>query len=78
MIDEDHYEYVKRSNDKFVIISLYVDNILLVGNDKESIKEWLSSDFEMKDLGEAVYILGVKIKRDRSNKLLALSQEPYI
>ena len=32
----------------------------------------------MKDLGKATYILGVKIKRDRSKKLLALSQEPYI
>ena len=81
MIDEDHYEYVKRSNDKFVIISLYVDNILLARNDKEyllSIKEWLSSNFKMKNLGKAVYILDVKIKRDCSKKLLALSQEPYI
>ena len=32
----------------------------------------------MKDVGEAAYILGVKIFRDRSRILLALSQEPYI
>ena len=81
MIDEDYCVYAKRSNDKFVILSLYVDDILLAGNDKEyllSIKEWLFSNFEMNDLGEVAYILGVKIKRDRSNKLLALSQKPYI
>ncbi|KAL0319798.1 UNVERIFIED_CONTAM: hypothetical protein Sradi_5241300 [Sesamum radiatum] len=32
----------------------------------------------MKDMGEAEYILGVKIYRDRSKKLLSLSQETYI
>jgi Reverse transcriptase (RNA-dependent DNA polymerase) len=29
MIDEDHYVYVKRSKNKFVILSLYVDDTLL-------------------------------------------------
>ena len=81
MIDEDHCVYVKRSEDKFVILSLYVDDILLAGNDIRflvTIKEWLSSNFEMKDMGEAAFILGVKILRDRSKKLLGLSQESYI
>ena len=53
-------------------MSLYVDGILLVGNDMEMIiatKGWLSSYFEMKDMGEADYILGFKILRDRSKKL---------
>ena len=81
MIEEDHCSYVKWSKRKFVILSLYVDDILLAGNDKQyllSIKEWLQSNFEMKDLGEADFILGVKIHRDRSKKLLTLSQEVYI
>ena len=69
MIKEDHCVYVKRSGRNFLILSLYVDDILLAGNDMEMIvatKEWLSSTFEMKDMGEADYILGVKIHRDRS------------
>ena len=81
MIDEDHCVYIKRSMDKFIIMSLYVDDILIAGNSKEHINEikgWLSSNFEMKDMGEAAYILGVKISRDRSKKLLSLSQESYI
>ena len=76
MIEEDHCVYVKRSEGSFIILSLYVDDILLAGNNKEfikTIKEWLSSTFEMKDMGEASFVLGVKILRDRSRKLLSLS-----
>ena len=40
--------------------------------------KWLSSNFEMKDMGEANYVLSVKILRDRSKRLLGLSQETYI
>ena len=64
-----------------VFLILYVDDILLIENDipsLQSVKEWLSKNFSMKDLGEAAYILGVKIYRDRSNKLLGLSQSTYI
>ena len=41
-------------------------------------KTWLSSNFEMKDMGEASYVLGVKIFRDRSRKFLGLSSKTYI
>ena len=81
MMEEDHCVYLKRSNNDFVIFSLDVDNILLVGNSKEMIdiaKKWLSSNFEMKDIGEASYVLGVKIVRDHAKRLLCLSQETYI
>ena len=60
---------------------LYVDDIFLVGNDiaaLQGIKVWLSSQFFMKDLGEASFILGMKIYRDRSKRLLGLSQSTYI
>ena len=48
MIDEDHCVYIKRSNDQFVIISLYVDDILIAGSNMElvnTVKSWLSSKF---------------------------------
>ena len=81
MIEEDHCVYVKRSKGSFIILSLYVDDILLADNDMEMIiatKGWLSSNFKMKDMGKADYILGVKILRDCSKKLLGLSQQTYI
>ena len=72
----------KRHRDKVVMfLVLYVDDILLIGNDVEvmsSVKVWLSSQFDMKDLGEANFILGIKLWRDRKNKMLGLSQTRYI
>jgi hypothetical protein len=38
-----------------------------------SVKQYLNSKFLMKDMGEAAYVLGIKIYRDRSRRLLALS-----
>ena len=58
-----------------------MDDILLIGNDIEflnTIKESLKISFAMKDLGEAAYILGIKIYRDRSRRLIGLSQSTYI
>ena len=81
MIEEDHCVYAKRSKGSFLILSLYVDDILLARNAMELIvttKRWLSSNFEMKDMSEANYVLGVKILRDCSKKLLGLSRETYI
>ncbi|KAK8584146.1 hypothetical protein V6N12_068394 [Hibiscus sabdariffa] len=73
--------YKKVSGSIISFLILYVDDILIIGNDiptLQSIKAWLSSCFSTKDLGEAAYILGVKIYRDRSRRLLGLSQSTYI
>ena len=59
---------------------LYVDDILLIRNDVgflTNIKHWLATQFQMKDLGEAQFVLGIQIVRNRQNKTLALSQASY-
>ena len=64
-----------------IFLILYVDDILLIGNDVgalSTIKIWLANYFDMKDLGEASYILGIKFLRDLRNKILGLSQAAYI
>ena len=79
--EEEPCVYMKFSGSKVVILVLYVDDILLIGNDIPmlvSVKTWLGKNFQMKDLGEAQYILGMKIYRDRSKKILGLNQEAYI
>ena len=72
----DHCVYIKQHKDKYVLLFLYVDDIIIAGNDLEfvqTIKKGLSSTFEMKDMGETFYILGVKIQKNHSNKLVVLS-----
>jgi hypothetical protein len=60
---------------------LYVDDILLASSDVHLLletKDFLSSHFDMKDLGKAYYVLGIEIHRDRRKGVLGLSQKPYI
>jgi hypothetical protein len=73
--------YKKVSVSAVIFLVFYVDNILLIGNDilmMEVIKFSLRKSFSIKDLGEAVYILGIKIYRDRSKRLIGLDQFAYI
>ena len=73
--------YKKVSGSSVAFLVLYVDDILLIGNDiemLESVKAYLNKSFSMKDLGEAAYILGIKIYRDRSRRLIGLNQSTYL
>ncbi|KAE8686521.1 Protein STRUBBELIG-RECEPTOR FAMILY 1 [Hibiscus syriacus] len=79
---EDPCAYFKRSGDNdFVILLLYVDDMLVAGPNKDHIEELkvqLAREFEMKDLGSANKILGMQIHRDRSNRKIWLSQKNYL
>ncbi|KAL0448986.1 UNVERIFIED_CONTAM: hypothetical protein Slati_1455000 [Sesamum latifolium] len=69
--------YKKISGSSVAYLVFYVDDILLIGNDVKmlgDIKTWLSTQFFMKDMGEASYILGIKIYIDRSRRMLGLTQ----
>ena len=72
----------KKSQGKIIaFLILYVDDILLVGNDVgmlSTIKVWLANTFNMKDLGEASYILGIKLFWDLKQRIMGLSQAAYI
>ena len=73
--------YKRVSGSAIVFLILYVDDILLIGNDiptLTNVKTFLGKSFSMKDLGDAAYILGIKIYRDRSKRLIGLSQSTYI
>ena len=77
----DHYVYYKQVGEHFIYAVLYVDDMLLVGNNMEVIKEvklQLSSKFDMKDLGAANLILGMEIKRNCVDRKLQLNQGKYI
>ncbi|KAL0448784.1 UNVERIFIED_CONTAM: Secreted RxLR effector protein [Sesamum latifolium] len=79
--DCDPCIYKKISGSSVAYLVIYVNDILLIGNDVKilgDIKAWLSTQFSMKDMGEASYILGIKIYRDRSRRMLGLTQSSYI
>ena len=74
----DHCTYYKRfdGSNVFIILLLYVNDMLVAGPNKDRIQELkaqLASEFEMKDLGQANKILGMQIHRDRSNRKIWLS-----
>ncbi|KAH9648352.1 hypothetical protein KPL70_025549 [Citrus sinensis] len=69
------------STNLYIYLLLYVDDMLVAYKSREEIealKNLLSSEFEMKDLGSANKILGMEIKRDRSKGIMFLSQEKYL
>ena len=77
----DQCIYQKVSGSKICFLVLYVDDILLVTNGKGllyDVKQFLSNNFDMKDMGEASYVFGSKIYKERSLGILGLSQETYI
>ena len=72
---------MKVCGSKYIFLVLYVDDILLVTNDIGLLvetKQLLFSHFDKKDLGEASYVLGIQILRDRPSGILRLSQQMYI
>ncbi|GJY20502.1 zinc finger, CCHC-type containing protein, partial [Tanacetum coccineum] len=64
---------------KGVIICLYVDDMLIFGTDQVQVdltKEFLSSRFSIKDMGEADVILGIRVKHESNG--IEISQSHYI
>ncbi|XP_071694471.1 uncharacterized protein [Rutidosis leptorrhynchoides] len=75
----DKCVYVKDTPDGYVILCLYVDDMLIAGSNEKMIKstkDMLKSKFVMKDMGLADVILGIKITRTQSG--LVLSQTHYV
>ncbi|KAL0429099.1 UNVERIFIED_CONTAM: Retrovirus-related Pol polyprotein from transposon TNT 1-94 [Sesamum radiatum] len=75
----DKCVYVKSSHNSFIIVCLYVDDMLIMGSNRDVIlttKRMLTKHFDMKDMGLADVILGIKISKTSDG--LALSQSHYI
>ena len=79
--EADRCCYVKFFNNSYIILLLYVDNMLIAGSSIEEIidlKKQLSKQFAMKNLGVAKQILGIRIIKDKANGTLKLSQLEYV
>ena len=79
MNEIDKCIYYKYNNNICTIICLYVDDLLIFGSNihaVNAVKSLLSNNFDMKDLGEANVILGIKITR--SEKGISVDQSHYV
>jgi Reverse transcriptase (RNA-dependent DNA polymerase) len=77
--DFDHSLFYIRREGKITVLIIYVDDMIITGNDVEEMKEHegkLSKEFEMKNLGGLKYFLGIKVLRSKEG--IILSQRKYI
>jgi hypothetical protein len=77
--EEDNCIYAKFKSGKFIFLILYIDDILLASSDVSLLletKRFLFSNFDMKDLSEASFIIGIEIHQ--RNWVLGLSQKAYL
>lgn len=67
--------------DKKTFLAVYIDDLLIFTNDKQRylfIKSELEKRFQMTDLGEAAFCVGLRITRDRQNGIISLDQQRHI
>jgi len=75
---ENYSLFTCRNGKSFTVLLIYVDDILITGNDLKAIytlKRFLHSRFRIKDLGNLKYFLGIEVSR--SQKGIAISQRKY-
>ncbi|RVW62844.1 Retrovirus-related Pol polyprotein from transposon TNT 1-94 [Vitis vinifera] len=77
--EKDHSVFYKKSAAGIILLVVYVDDIVITGNDHAGIsnlKTFMHSKFHTKDLGELKYFLGIEVSR--SKKGMFLSQRKYV
>ena len=79
--ESDHCIYIKRNDETMVFVVLYVDDLIIASNDDglmAETKRILSERFEMTDLGELKYFLGIEIEQDLNNGLITMRQTKFL
>lgn len=79
--DTDQCIYYVADNNKLFFVTVYVDDVLIFSNDdamEAQLIDELSRNFQMKDLGEASSILGIRILHDRMAATISIDQSQYI
>ena len=75
----DHCVYINPETG--VILAIWVDDLVIIGKEikaLENTKQLLHDEFEMKDLGELKYFLGICVERNRMEQSIHINQQGYI
>jgi hypothetical protein len=78
MLDADHSLYVRKSDEGIVVVTIYVDDLIVGGDNEkevEHVKRLLKQKFDMKDLGELKFFLGIEVIRTHEG--IWLLQQQY-
>ncbi|GJZ71788.1 putative RNA-directed DNA polymerase [Tanacetum coccineum] len=77
--NSDHTLFLKQRGNLITCLIIYVDDMIITGNDKEEItklKKNLFTEFEMKDLGRLKYFLGIEVLRSKQG--IFMYQKKYV
>ena len=77
--NSDHTLFLKKDDGQITCLIIYVDDMVITGNNEREIKELkkkLFMEFEMKDLGNLKYFLGIEVFR--SKKGIFINQNKYV
>jgi len=75
----EHTLYIKKRGGRIMLIALYVDDLMFMGNDAELIKNFkrtMEKEFKMTNLGHMRYFLGLEVKQLETS--IFVSQERYV
>jgi len=77
----DHSIYTRDDTRGLIIVGVYVDDLTIASARLDTLvhlKSEMSKRYDVKDLGELHFILGLQVKRDRSARMLHLNQKQYV
>jgi transposase InsO family protein len=77
--NSDHTLFYRQNQGKIAILIIYVDDMIITGDNHEEIQtleKRLCKEFEMKNLGNLRYFLGIEVARNKDT--IFLSQRKYI
>lgn len=72
--------FIHNNPQKLCLVYIHVDDLVIGGNEKDvmEFKENMKSQFEMEDLGECKWVLGMRVTRNRWARTIQLHQDQYI